>query len=303
MGKKILSILIFLMICILNCSCGSNTSNNNDDEILPMASYVEMTPEEISARSDCAIIGTYTGMDSYDAYTYYSFDVTNVLYGYVPEKNIYEYVLRTCDVKEPYYEKGQKYLLLLKKADCSIYDEYDYYVSASALIYFPVDGVATLYGKEFNVPSDESIAEYFYALKENTGMVDLKAQKQERKSKQKKAYDTVEEEIVGESEFIAYLTIDSIENEGIAHVNSYYATVNDMVVGDKKELFFDNAEKETIIISLAKDSVKPGKTYLIGFGDQLKGNESVPFYGQSTLHSTISKNDTEMITKLMNVIQ
>ena len=306
MRKISILTFIFLLICMLICSCGSNESTNttdNDNEILPMASYIEMTPEEISEQSDCAIIGTYTKMDSYSAYTYYAFDVDKILYGYVPEKTIQEYVLKTSDVKEPYYEEGQQYLLLLKKDECSIYDEYDYYISASALIYFPVDGTPTLYGKEFTTPNGESIEDYFYSLKEKTVMVNVETQKKERTANQRKNYDSLEKEIKGESEFIAYLTIESMESEGIAHTNTYCATVKDMVVGNQEALYYDDDTNKMISIILAKDTVEPGKTYLVGFRDQLNGKESVPIYGQSTLHSVISEKDTGTINNLSNIIK
>ena len=82
MRKISILTFIFLLMCMLICSCGTKESTNttdNDNEILPMASYIEMTPEEISEQSDCAIIGTYTKMDSYSAYTYYAFDVDKIL--------------------------------------------------------------------------------------------------------------------------------------------------------------------------------------------------------------------------------
>ena len=89
----------------------------------------------------------------------------------------------------------------------------------------------------------------------------------------------------------------------IAHTNTYCSTVKEMVVENQEALFYDDDTNKMISIILAKDTVEPGKTYLVGFRDQLNGKESVPIYGQSTLHGVIPEKDTGMINNLLNIIK
>lgn len=277
MKKAIILCVIFCLLILSGC----DTQNN--DVVISTVDYNMISLDEAISKSTCAVVGTYVETDNYTDYVYYRFDVDSVIYGAVPVETVDMYATRTILNMEDRYEAGKQYVLILKEMEPTIYETELRYISPASENMFPVDGPYTMYGDEVEIPDDMdfiSYVEFIYDELHEGEVNDTNILSNEPAV----IYNSTEDEIVGESQFIGYVTVNEMVFETESYTNTYVCTVSKLLKGQNLSVRPDG----TIFMALTKGLVQEGEQYLIGF-NQVDVNSLV--YSQSTLESVIGLDD------------
>lgn len=289
MKKSIILCVAFCLFILSGCA------TQGADVIICDVDYNTMTLDEAVDRSACAVVGIYTGIDEYQDYVYYTFDVDSVIYGAVSDTSIKMYALRTEVNMEDRYESGEQYVLILEEMEPTIFDDELKYIPPASENMFPVDGPYTMYGAEVSLPDDMdfiSYVEYLYDDLHN----DLMETEINTLSDDSKAYENTEAELIGEAEFIGYVTIGEMVYESEFYTNTYICTVDELLKGQDLSVKSDG----TVFIALAKDAVQSGATYLIGFNP---ADINSVIYSQATLDSIVLLDDVDSINSIVNTLE
>ncbi len=281
--KRNVLILPAILLCLAVSGCADDTPEN---QVLTESIYDPISLEEAVADSTCAVVGAYQDVTYFDSYVYYCFAVEEVLYGAVDESALNVYALRDYVDMSGVYEAGELYILILTKADRTIYDTEDYYIPPCSQAMMPVNGPYLMYGEEVSSPDGQPFADYLCALWEQVGTAAQPAEASESIS-----YETDAEEIAAEADFIGYVTIQSLDHEGEMNVDVFVATVTELYKGGDLNTCSDG----TILLSLKKGAAEVGETYFIAF-DQV--DEYSVIYTQTTLTSVIAADELSAIDEI-----
>ena len=324
MWKKFISLLLTIVFVTLAAGCADpeasipdNANNAPVDEdtvdsstgkeVYSSRHELYMTFTEFLAESDCAAIGTFVsyGIDE-DGYSDYVFKISEVLRGEILEKEIHvcsaighsnvqrevqgEYVTE-YDFGGDIYTPGEEYVLILSKNDSLFNERPRYGIHAGVFIPVKDTGASTMYGMPLTEVAGKNIASIKQMIR-NSAM--MRAQKKE--SNYTKETDLPA--VVAESDFILEVKVTDLMVEGIYNnSNTYYCDVQKVLKG---ESITKSEERGDIMVTLMKDSVEVGGSYVV-LVNQI-GEDSL-IYAQSSLSSVISVGDTETIQEIQKLIE
>lgn len=246
--KKTLYALLSISLLFVLSSCGGSTG-----EIVSDVMHKTISLDEAVANSDCGIIGRYTGIEEYEEYVFYHFDVVDLVCGSLDLNEVSVYAIRTNTDMSDRYEEGEDYILTLYEEEVVLFDTERRFISPSSEMMFPVDGPFTMYGEELDFDDAAELTDYIasaYDLVEHEIVAEAVVE-----------YASDAERIEGESQYIGYVTIEGLDFEGGANTNTYTCTVTGLVKGESLNTRTDG----TILMSIVKDTVEVGETYFIGF--------------------------------------
>ena len=278
--KKPICILItiFLMLALVGCSSQHDNYSRISGSISPI------TLERAVEISSFAIVGIYGGIEYHNEYVYYLFTIEDTIYGQAPSDNLKMYALRTDEDMGNRYIEGEKYILLLEIREKTIWEREHIYLSPISDMMMPISGPYYTYGRRVTFPEGQSFIDYLRMLGEEL------ADKKEP-FEIVRTYDSIEEEIVDKSKFIAYVVIDRLDMEGVEYTNTYRCTVDELIKGHT----INTLTEGSILMVITKGAVDIGGRYLIGFNPV---DENSVIYWQSTIRSVISVTDMNTLEKL-----
>lgn len=286
--KKNIYLLLMMIVVVSNISGCSDVNRNTDSEIgSKVESEVEFevqafTFEEIVENSNVTLYGQYIESYEHEYYVEHKFKVNEVLYGTVSEAEIYLYADKGTAhiVEEGYfyemdadiYEKNKEYILILEKRESILYD-HDRYLNIGDLLLCETDKEYRLYSEVVEIPSGLTLEEYVLSTKnladiqEETGLTDF--------------ISGNEDEWIESSKYIGKVKILELYVEGKVHNgNTYKCKVESLLKGTDLNMFSD----ETILLTILKDTVDIGGTYMIGFSP---ASENSLIYAQTSVDGVL----------------
>ncbi len=288
--KKIFMFLLYISLLFSIYGCSDNQKQS--EKIICSFSYEEMSLKDAVQTSTCAIVGSFSNTTDFSDHVYQTFTVDDVVFGSVDESSVDVFELRTQENMEDIYNLGEQYVLLLRKTAPTIFEPDGHYIASSVLIMFPIDGPYTMYGKELQVPLGLSFPDYIRSL----WCKNPSAVSSTQDDFPSVTYDSVEQEIAEESQFLGYVTIDALDYDGAEYTNVYVCSVSTLLKGSS----LSTMEDGTILLALAKGEVSVGNEYLIGFDHR---NADSRIYTQSTLTSIISTADQDQIESILHYLK
>lgn len=300
MKRSIAVLLVCFSFVLALTGCGGTVDASGDVLSAELPTEIESASgdviydalpiEALVSESNYGIKATYRDLEEYDGYVYFRFDVNEVLYGGYSEQELYVYELLIAEDMSKIYTPGQQYLLVLMDGITGVAAEHTHYVSVRPDVDFPVDGPYLLYGEEITPPDGQTMEEYLRVLASQYANT-ASAQSEETD------YADSTEELIGESAFIGYVTIESVVNATAANTTLYAGTVTSLVQGSADSM--DTREDGSVWLCLVKDSVTVGQSYLIGFTPTDEGST---LYNQATLDSIIPNNDSDRIQQILDAL-
>ncbi|MCC8196730.1 MAG: hypothetical protein LIO49_08055 [Ruminococcus sp.] len=245
--------------------------------------YLEYyTFDDVILNSNVAIVGEYVETISHDNYTEQKFIVKDVLYGNVPDEEIYLYansgIAEVTEIDYTYelgadiYTVGMEYILVMEKLESVFYDHDRYMVSADILLCEEND-TYIIYSEP--IPVTDSIRDYIisvYNSAEHGEVIET-------------VYENDIEELISESKFIGVVNIEGLEVEGtVQNSNTYRCTVETLYMGENLNTYSDG----TILLSLKKNTVEVGESYVIGF---TSSSDTSLIYSQSASDAVFELDD------------
>jgi hypothetical protein len=241
--------------------------------------------DDTVANSDFGIIGRYTGIEEYEEYVFYHFDVVELIYGSLDLDEVSVYAIRTKTDMSGRYEEGEEYILTLYEEEVVLFDTERRFISPCSEMMFPVDGPFTMYDEELDFNDAAELTDYI-ASAYDSGAHEIAAEPVVE-------YASDAERIAGESQYIGYVTIDGLELDGSANTNTYTCTVTELIKGDS----LNTREDGTILMSIMKNTVEIGETYFIGFNS---ADEDSVIYVQAGLDFVVE--DAEIETAVIEAL-
>ena len=269
--KKLLCLMlsIFLLVTIVGCESNNDDLNDKETDHAEQVVGNYMTFEELLDRASDVIMGTCIGVDEYDSYKEYKFDVEKRFWGSGTEDLIYVYVPNrsvtvldteiTYDLYDIVYEENESYFLVLTRT-VDVYLDHDRYMNVGANIYLPANDAESLqmYGQSImdhsslsmsgNNARENNLASYFTSydrsnVAEYSGVDYIKAND--------------DSTIIKSSDFVLMVKIVNEVYAGIADDrNTYDCTVISAYKG--------NVETgSTVRIVFPKDAVVIGEEYIL----------------------------------------
>ncbi|MCL1807846.1 MAG: hypothetical protein FWG31_09110 [Oscillospiraceae bacterium] len=291
MLKRFLLPMLLLLVIFAGCSNDANTVSS-DTSTNEMLYETEQTMKSLTFReavelSDCAIIGKYVAFSERDSYVEHTFTVKEVMRGDVYEKTVHLIEMKgTAYVEgtnysyktgEDIYNKGEEYILIMNVNDSLFYD-YPLYVLVSN-IYIPAKSIERGTINENRIPDD------VLSVIENA-----KISKNSNKRNYIESNDI--KTIVAETDIIMEVKIIEVE-EGLFNGNVYYCEVINIIKGG-----IISTDKGKVLISLIKDSVEVGETYIVMVNAV---SEDSFIYVQSSRKSIIEKGDIKMVNTIIDI--
>lgn len=284
-SKSFLLIITILSIGMLLISCkrqsGEEAMQDNSElsteynyeehihiEVHYDDNYYGMTDEDMYSMATHIICATYTGEnETHGPYLDLKFKYTEILKG--EDVSEYFYVRLIGEDWQNPYQKGDTHLLVLEK-QISVYLPHD--------IYLPLGNAVQSYAQEELV---EYVKEY---LRENPS------------SQETIGRDFIRSEdlidIVAGSKYIAKLTPVVLERSVEANnTGAYECRVEEVLKGTVTE--------ETLKTYFFQGTVELGKSYIV----MLDRNETSVYYTLSSQKSVYSAEDTEMVQKILQLLE
>lgn len=286
-------IFVFLLALSLLCSAyGCSNNQKQSEKIINSFSYEELSLEDTVQTSTCAIVGTFSSTTDFSDHVYQTFTVDDVIFGNVDKSSVDVFELCTQENMEDIYNLGDQYVLLLRKTTPTIFEPDGHYIASSVLIMFPVGGPYTMYGKEIQTPPGISFPEYIRSLwLQNPSPVSIA-----QDDLPPVTYNSMEQEIAEESQFLGFVTIDRLDYVGSTYTDVYVCSVSTLIKGSS----LSATEDGTILLALAKGEVSVGNEYLIGFNHS---NADSRIYTQSTLSSIISTANQDQVEAILHYLK
>lgn len=306
--KKILkkiSVVFILGVMILNAGCSKQINTQESfNTVESEEEYVSF--EKAIELSDCAVNAEYiTYIDNGD-YVEYEFKVNNVLYGDVPDSNIYLFSMKgtahveeiesTYDIGDNKYTVGDEYILVMEKNSSLFYDHDRYMLIGEMII--PVDNTneSVMYDQPIKTESkailnsSTNIVKYIQDIKKSDANTESSDELSYTKSNDMKT-------MISEADYVLELTVESLEVEGLVHNgNTYSCSSITVLKGDS--LVKDEAGK--ILVTLLKDSVEIGNKYIVMVN---KVDENSTIYTQVAEKSVIPVGDVAATGEVTSIIE
>lgn len=276
---------LFTMVVLCLALSGCSNTRHEVEETNPgiiLFHRQEYSFEELIEHSDVALVGEYVEMIEQENFYEYKFIVKELLYGEVSELEIYifenkggEYTpetgsSRVLGVNE--YILGKEYILIMEKYESILYD-HDRYMIAGELYLCEEEQEYRLFSESISIPEGKTIREYILALADPAKTQPLN---------QNIVYADLTERMVNEAQYIGTIKIVGLEMEGKVHNgNTYRCIAESMLKGNNINTYEDG----TFLLTLLKDTVEVGKSYLIGF-TPASGSTSL-IYVQATVDSVM----------------
>lgn len=265
----------------------------------PVAWYdgVNYTFEELVQKCDVILTGTYRDKERYDYYMKYRFEVQDCLYGSVEDEEIY---LHT-DTGEDHgarlngglsLDEGAEYILLLYRFQNVTY-EHDRYLPLAIIRTQGGSPYSARGARLFDFTGGLSARDYVQEICERVKMPE------DTEAEPAVSYENEIAEMVGESAHVGIISIESLENEGIAHSgNVYRCKAKSLLKGGGVQVEGEDGllryselntyDDGTFLLSLIKGTVEVGKSYIIGF---TPADEGSLIYSQETKNSVYEVSD------------
>ena len=247
----LLSVLIIVLFA---------TKDHYDPKITSHSEYelADVKIEEIIKEADTIVIGKYVGTDVTEKLYVHHFDIKEQYHGVRCAASIEVYAdivpedQEQFQFDEAYFSPGHEYLLLLNRNDSVLYPELRYYMVGDVRLDL-TSGDYSLGGKTVELPFDLPLADYVLSYVDQPGIIEP----------EEKTYGNAINELIGESDYVAFIIVDDLLVEGInGPTNTYYCSI-------EKELgqtpVSQKMEDGRILLVLRKDQVEIGETYIIGF--------------------------------------
>ena len=262
--KKYLSyLLLCFTLCFIFSGCAVHQHQDNEEEETTIDVIWEELPfQEAVSGSDLILKGTFTDkIEKHENYLYFEFQVDDVLFGNYKEDTIFVYeIFMDQDILNT-YKAGEQYYLLLNKGGEHISNEHPHYVSPGAVL--PVGGPYTYRDEPLDIEDMETYI--FENMPEQTNA-----------GAKEDLPRTMED-----SDYIAVVTIDSVEDNEPENLTVYKAFVKEMI---RSQEDLTTMEDGSILLSMQKDALEPGETCVIGF---YQAGEKSIIYGQTSEDSII----------------
>ena len=215
-------------------------------------------------ETHAGLIGEYVETYVFDRYVEHKFLVKEWLYGEKNDGEIYVYEnLGMAYVENGYfyemgavkYEKGLDYMLLAYRSELPVY-EHDRYMIMCDTLFCESTGKYMRYGEPVEVPVEGmTIREYVCSIYNVYAQpIGIEAPAVD--------YENEVAEMTGEAAYVGIVNIQSLFSEGKVHNgNVYRCTVESLSKGGELNTYDDG----TILLTVTKDTVEVGKSYIIGF--------------------------------------
>ena len=304
--KKI-SIAIVILIMVFNVGCAKN------NDIVAGSNTIESeeefrTFEEAIEISDCAVNAEFISYHDKGDFVEYEFNVKEVLYGDVPEKNIFLFSMKgtshveeidfTYDLSDNKYKTGEEYLLIMEKNDSLFYEHVRYILVTNIFIPLTNTKESTMYGQRITVNDKSKLIQ---ADEINKYVENIK-----KMSKSSSVVDAIKPSytnsadmitIVSEADLILEVSIEDLKVEGLVHNgNTYTCDISDIIKGDSLE----KGEDGKILVTFLKGSVEVGRRYVVAVN---KVDMDSIIYTQSSKNSVIPVDDKKILDEISSYIQ
>ena len=315
MYKKYCLILALILTALVVGSCAKTpsegdvtdeTSENvadvtdafsNPGYLVSQEMYV--TFDEAVEMCDCAVVAAFASYKDAGTYVEYTFSVKETLRGEV-EDTIHVRdskgftTVEGTDIQykngEDVYTEGEDYILIMQKGDSLFYEYPEYQVLTNIFIPAADPSKSTMQGEP---------------LTEVAGLDAEGIKNQIRRARAVNAapakdYTTATDlpTIVAESDLVLKVNITDIAVESeFANCNTYYCDVQQILKGGSVET---SEERGDIMVTLTKESVEVGKTYVLLLN---RIDETSILYTQSSLGSVIPSGDTETVSEIQRLIE
>lgn len=227
--------------------------------------------EELVQRSDVAVIGEYLDTTEYENHVEHRFKVKECLYGDVPDEEIYLYSnIGTGYISETgysyelgadIYTEGVEYILIVEQLQSIMYD-HDRYLLTTDIFLCNDSGEYLMYSQPIDIPAGTSAEDYICSVHNSAADLNSDSDFQSADADTPVSYETGVAEMVGESQYVGIIKIESLENENTTHNgNAYRCLAESLMKGTNLNTFDDG----TFIIVILKDTVDVGSSYIIGF--------------------------------------
>lgn len=283
-----------IILCLALSGCSNEIEVIEEtNQMIVLFHRQEYSFEELIDHSNVALVGEYVDMIEQENYCEYKFVVKELLYGQVSEPEIYVFENKGIEYNPEteysrvlginQYSKGKEYILIMEKKESILYD-HDRYMIAGELYLCEEDQEYKLFSEKVSVPEGKTIREHILTLADPS--------KRQNANKSTVTYANFTERIVNEAQYIGMIKIVDLEMEGKVHNgNTYRCIAESMIKGKNMNTFEDG----TFLLTLLKDTVEVGKSYLIGF-TPASGSTSL-IYIQATVDSVM-----EASTENVNLI-
>mgnify|MGYP005779621205 CR=1 FL=1 len=297
--KKLLCLALSLLMLFSIIRCNSNNNSQNEEETnnAEQVTGKYMTFEELLNCASDVVIGTCVGVDVYNSYKEYKFNVEKRFWGEDSDDLIYVYVpnrtVTIVDTNITYglydivYEENESYYLVLTRT-VDVYLDHDRYMNVGANIYLPVDNSKTLqmYGQELTKHSSIStndLTNYFASY--NTNNVAKYSGIDYIKSNDKAT-------IINSSDFVLRVEVLEEVYAGIADDrNTYDCNVIAAYKGDVEI-------ESTVRIVFPKDAVVIGGEYILALYEF--DNVTPRSFVYSSKNSLFNVNEADTIMQYIN---
>ncbi|MDR0325691.1 MAG: hypothetical protein LBI19_06330 [Oscillospiraceae bacterium] len=296
--KASLFVAITLIIVTI---AGCKSDDGNVEVFSSQATVRQHSFQEIVEMSNCVVVASFVSSKITDRGRVESaFNVIEVLRGEVSEKTIYlteakgystvldsEYSYETGNTA---YEPKKQYILIMRRSDSLFYDYPQQVLLAG--IFIPVDdiGKSTMYGASLSeMTGVESADDIKSIIRTAKGPAD-----------EGQRYTTAIDfpTIIDESDYVLEVRIRGLYVEGITgNSNTYFCKILDTIKGRNINTI---EESDEILVSLIKDSVVVGETYILMINSV--GEDSV-IYTQSSKNSVISIKDNEAVKEIEAILK
>ncbi|RXZ79209.1 hypothetical protein EBB07_23815 [Paenibacillaceae bacterium] len=304
--KKV-SIVIVIFVMIINVGCTKNndigTSSNTIESEEEFISF-----EEAIEISEVAVNAEFIAYLDKGDFVEYEFKIKEVLYGDVPETNIYIFSMKgtshveetdfTYNIGNDKYIIGDEYLLIMEKNDSLFYEHVRYMLVTN--IFIPLKNIqgSTMYEQSIAVKdedtlnSNDKINNYVKGIKNSSKNIFTP-------DKEGASYTESDDmkTIVSEADLVLEVTIEDLKVEGLVHNgNTYTCDVSDIIKGDSLE----KGEDGKILVTFLKGSVEVSGKYVVMIN---KVGEDSIIYTQSSKNSVIPVDDKKLLNEISSYIQ
>jgi len=321
MKKRLLSVLTVIGIIVSGCSdqpyisaddaassieseeCSSytevETTPSKTEKIYGEALVNYMTDEEIIQNSDVGVAAVYKGKEEHTYNVDYIFEVSENVWGSTEKiirvRENYSFTVVVQKEKkvtefgfvEDRFVEGELYFIAAEKKKSIIFPYGVIYLMPAELTISLDRKEFWSYGQKRDYPEEEITTTHF---------LDIYNQKLHENSQayEPKEYADAFEEMWDKSEYVVRLKITGLHYEGetgVLATNIYYAEVVDQYSG-QYPIYTD--DKNTILISILKDTVVTGEEYVIGCSCVDRGVLTENTYWQETPDSVYIPDDVIM---------
>jgi len=283
---------------ILPSSLEQSANNTKSFQYSEVCKGPTLTFDQAIEASNCAVTATFIGEYIYDEYNELEFKVNEVIYGYVPEKDIkvFQMNLQNRNVFDNHvYKETETYTLILERLDSLFYDHPRYLFVSD--VFIPIsDKTANIFinGESIaatghGVLSSDNVNQYL----RNSGR--SKPNHFHIRKDKDIPFTTATDlsEIIASSDYVMEITVIDMVVEGtIANSNTYSCDIANVLKGS-------TPTEKYIWVTFLKNSVNIGEKYIVILNRL--GDDSL-IYAQSSKNSVISLDDKASIEQINSIV-